>query len=74
MAPTVYLETSIISYPVARPSRDLVTAAHQQLTLNGQCGYTDAQGRLNPKYASADQRIKELARIGEAAIAQVHTH
>ena len=32
MAGTVYLETSIISYLAARPSRDLVTAARQQLT------------------------------------------
>jgi len=30
--PSVYIETSIISYLAARPSRDLVTAAHQQLT------------------------------------------
>jgi hypothetical protein len=30
--PTVYLETTIISYLAARPSRDLVTAAHQQIT------------------------------------------
>jgi len=28
----VYIETSIISYLTARPSRDLVVAAHQQLT------------------------------------------
>jgi len=28
----VYLETSIISYLAARPSRDLVTAARQQIT------------------------------------------
>ena len=28
----VYIETSVISYLTARPSRDLVTAAHQQLT------------------------------------------
>ena len=33
MAPTVYLETSVISYLTSRPSRDVVTAAHQQLTL-----------------------------------------
>lgn len=32
MAHTVYLETSIISYLTARPSRDLVTAARQELT------------------------------------------
>ncbi len=29
---SIYLETSIISYLAARPSRDLVVAAHQQLT------------------------------------------
>lgn len=32
MARSVYLETSIISYLAARPSRDLVTAARQQIT------------------------------------------
>lgn len=32
MNPKVYLETSIISYLAARPSRDLVVAAHQQIT------------------------------------------
>lgn len=29
---TVYIETSIVSYLVADPSRDLVTAANQQIT------------------------------------------
>jgi hypothetical protein len=28
----VYLETTIVSYLTARPSRDLITAAHQQIT------------------------------------------
>ena len=32
MPERVYLETSVISYLAARPSRDLVTAARQQLT------------------------------------------
>lgn len=32
MPPTVYVETSIVSYLAARPSRDLVVAARQQLT------------------------------------------
>ncbi|MBN2494845.1 MAG: type II toxin-antitoxin system VapC family toxin [Deltaproteobacteria bacterium] len=32
MKPTVYIETSVISYLAARPSRDLITAANQQLT------------------------------------------
>jgi hypothetical protein len=30
--PTVYLETTIPSYLAGRPSRDLVVAAHQQIT------------------------------------------
>jgi hypothetical protein len=30
--PTLYVETTIISYLAARPSRDLITAAHQQQT------------------------------------------
>lgn len=32
MKPTVYLETSIIGYLASRRSRDLVTAANQQIT------------------------------------------
>jgi hypothetical protein len=32
MKPACYLETSIVSYLTARPSRDLVVAAHQQIT------------------------------------------
>ncbi|MEW6488904.1 MAG: type II toxin-antitoxin system VapC family toxin [Thermodesulfobacteriota bacterium] len=32
MNPIVYLETMVVSYLTGRPSRDLVVAAHQQLT------------------------------------------
>jgi predicted nucleic acid-binding protein len=32
MKPRVYIETSVISYLTAKPSRDLVTAAHQEVT------------------------------------------
>ena len=32
MKPRVYVETSVISYLTARPSRDLVMAAHQEVT------------------------------------------
>ena len=30
----VYIETFVVSYLAARPSRDLITAAHQQLTID----------------------------------------
>ncbi|MBU1677556.1 MAG: type II toxin-antitoxin system VapC family toxin [Bacteroidetes bacterium] len=33
MKQSVYLETTIISYLAARPSRDLIVAGHQQITL-----------------------------------------
>ncbi len=32
MKPKVYVETSIVGYLAARPSRDLIVAAHQQIT------------------------------------------
>ena len=32
MKERVYLETSVVSYLTSRPSRDLVIAAHQELT------------------------------------------
>lgn len=32
MKEVVYIETTIVSYLVARPSRDLLLAAHQQVT------------------------------------------
>jgi len=32
MKPTVYIETTVISYRTAKPSRDLIIAAHQQIT------------------------------------------
>jgi hypothetical protein len=45
-----------------------VVAAHQFLTLHGECGYVDGRGRPNADYASADERIKALAGIGAAVM------
>jgi hypothetical protein len=35
MKPKVYVETTIISYLAARPSRDRIVAGHQQITMSG---------------------------------------
>ena len=32
MNPKAYIETTIISYLAGRPSRDIIVAAHQQIT------------------------------------------
>lgn len=32
MKPRIYVETSVISYLTSRPSRDLIVAAHQEIT------------------------------------------
>jgi hypothetical protein len=45
-----------------------VVAAHQFLSLYGECGYVDADGRPNVAYPTADERIKSMARIGAAVI------
>lgn len=34
MKSTVYIETSVISYLSAKPGRDLIVAAHQQITID----------------------------------------
>jgi hypothetical protein len=45
-----------------------VVAAHQFLTLHGQCGYVDDRGELNPDYEDAEERIRSLALLGSAVI------
>lgn len=45
-----------------------VVAAHQFLAAHGECGYVDAKGDLNSAYGTADERLRDLARIGEAVI------
>lgn len=43
MASLVYVETSVISYYAARPSRDIITAARQTIT---QEWWDEARGRF----------------------------
>ena len=45
-----------------------VVAAHQFLTLHGECGYVDDAGQPNAAYANAEERIRAFARIGAAVI------
>lgn len=47
-----------------------VVAAHQYLTLRGEPGLVDSEGKPNPAYASNDERIQGFARLGAAVIAQ----
>ncbi len=41
MKPSVYIETTVVSYLTARPHRDIVVAAHQQLTREWWNGAAD---------------------------------
>ena len=63
LAPSVYLETTIPSYLASRPSRDLVTAAHQQVTHD----WWLVAGRHFRLYAS--EAVIEEIRQGDPEIA-----
>jgi hypothetical protein len=45
-----------------------VVAAHEFLTLHGECGFVDAQGKPNPNYPNATARIAAFKSLGEAVI------
>jgi len=45
-----------------------VVAAHQFLTLHGECGFVDSDGRTNDRYATAQERIEGFASLGAAVI------
>jgi predicted nucleic acid-binding protein len=64
MAFSVYVETSVISYYTARPSRDIVTAARQTIT---QEWWNEARGRYEV-YISI--LVVEEANAGDAVAAQ----
>jgi len=70
MRSAVYLETTIISYLTAWPSRDLVVAARQQLTREW---WENARGRFDAYVSDlviqeASQGDAEAVRLGIAAI------
>jgi hypothetical protein len=64
MKEIVYIETTIVSYLVARPSRDLVLAAHQQVTR-------DWWQEERPMYecVTSEETVREAAQ-GDAAMVQ----
>ena len=61
--PTVYIETSIVSYLTARPSRDLLVAAHQQLTRD----WWESRRAKFDLYAS--ELVVQEVRAGDAQLA-----
>ncbi|MGH9947008.1 MAG: type II toxin-antitoxin system VapC family toxin [Pyrinomonadaceae bacterium] len=63
MKPTVYLETSIISYLAARPSKDAITAGHQLTTTE----WWNIQ-RANFQIVASELVIQE-ASLGNAQMA-----
>ena len=64
MAATVYLETTIPSYLAARASRDLVTAAHQQVTVEWW------QTRRTAFQLYVSELVLQEATLGDADLAQ----
>ena len=77
MKARVYVATSIISYLIGRPSRDLVTAAHQQITRD----WWDRRSRFDlfvsqavlaeAARGDADTAGRRLEALGEAAVLPV---
>ena len=65
MKPTAYIETSVVSYLTARPSRDVVVAAYQEITREW---WRDAPGRFN---LVASQLVVAEAGSGDPNAAQV---
>ena len=60
----VYLETSVISYLTARPSRDLIVAAHQELTFEW---WTQHRSRFN---LFVSELVLQEARRGDPEMAR----
>lgn len=88
MKPSVYLETTVVSYLSGRPSRDLVVAAHQQITRDwwdsSRDRYELLASELVLREASAGDPAAAAARLavlqgiplleaGEAALRLAHS-
>ena len=65
MKPVAYIETSVVSYLTARPSRDVVVAAYQELTREW---WRDAPDRLE---LTASQLVVAEAGAGDPEAARV---
>lgn len=61
---TVYLETTVVSYLTARPSRDLLVAGHQQLTRE----WWDRRSRMFELYVS--QLVVQEVGLGDEDAAE----
>jgi hypothetical protein len=66
--------TCVGGIPISEASRDIfwegvcVVAAHQQLKQQGQAGYVDETGALNPGFPDAETRIRYFAEMGAELI------
>ncbi len=65
MKPKVYIETTIPSYLTARPSRDLLVAAHQQLTRD----WWESRSAAFDLYVS--EAVLEEAAAGDSSVARM---
>lgn len=65
MRPTAYVETSVVSYLTARPSRDVVTAAYQEITREW---WRDAPDRFD---LVASALVVAEARAGDPDAARI---
>jgi hypothetical protein len=64
MKPRLYLETTIPSYLVSRPSRDLIVAGHQQITRSWW------QTRADHFQIHVSQLVIDEAAAGDSEVAQ----
>ena len=66
--------TCVGGAPISEASRDIfwegvcVVAAHQQLKQQGQAGYVDEAGALNPGFPDAETRIRYFTEMGAELI------